>query len=276
MAAQVDQSSLDDAAAALRRIDPTRLPRHVAIIMDGNGRWARGQGLPRSSGHFRGAQTVRDVVRTCRHLPTRLREAGVPGAEQANRIEYLTLYTFSKENWTRPEAEVGGLMQLIERQLHDHLAELNENGVAVRQLGPPDGLPASLRGELERDVAETAANRDLVLYLALNYGGRAELADAARRIAGEVAAGRLALDEIDEQCLSRYLYAPEVPDPELLIRTGGDMRISNFLIWQVAYAELWVTRTLWPDFGPAQIYQAIADYQGRERRFGGLVDDGNS
>jgi len=244
--------------------------------MDGNGRWARGQGLPRSSGHFRGAQTVRDVVRTCRHLPARLREAGVPGADQANRIEYLTLYTFSKENWTRPESEVGGLMQLIERQLHDHLAELNENGVAVRQLGPPEGLPASLRDELARDVAETASNHDLVLYLALNYGGRAEVADAARSIAAEVMAGRLALDDIDEQCIARFLYAPEVPDPELLIRTGGDLRISNFLLWQVAYAELWVTGTLWPDFGPAQIYQAIADYQGRERRFGGLVDDGKS
>ncbi|MCC7493616.1 MAG: di-trans,poly-cis-decaprenylcistransferase [Fimbriimonadaceae bacterium] len=257
----------------LSRIDPTRVPRHVAVIMDGNGRWARQQHLPRIVGHQRGAETTRLIIRACRHLPTRLAEAGVTVEPGLGRVEHLTLYTFSNENWSRPEDEVGGLMRLIEDQLHANLAEMLESEVSVRLLGRADDLPASLRRELERDVEATAANSRMRLYLALNYGGRREIVDAAREIAAAAQRGELDPAQLDEAAFAARLYAPDVPDPELLIRTGGDLRVSNFLLWQIAYAELWVTGTLWPAFRPVDVYRAIAEYQTRERRFGGLVSD---
>lgn len=260
----------------LRQIDPARVPRHIAVIMDGNGRWARRKGLPRLIGHVKGADTARRVIRACRHLAGRLHEHGVTSDPSQGRVEYLTLYTFSNENWSRPEDEVGGLMRLIEQKLHDHLSELMDEGVSVKMLGRKTELPASLRDELERDIQATAENQGLTLYLALNYGGRREIVDAARRLATDVAAGRLTPEEIDEPAFASRLYAPHVPDPELLIRTGGDLRVSNFLLWQIAYAELYVTPTFWPDMSPGEIYRAIVEFQQRDRRFGGLSANGSS
>jgi len=259
----------------LRQIDPARVPRHIAVIMDGNGRWARRKGLPRLVGHVKGADTARRIIRACRHLAGKLHEHGLTQDPSHGRVEYLTLYTFSNENWSRPEDEVGGLMRLIEQKLHDHLSELMDEGVSVKMLGRKTELPSSLRDELDRDIAATAENQGLTLYLALNYGGRREIVDAARQLASDVAAGTLELDAIDEQALSSRLYAPHVPDPELLIRTGGDFRVSNFLLWQIAYAELIVTPTFWPDLSPGDIYQSIVEYQKRDRRFGGLGGNGS-
>ncbi len=259
----------------LSRIDPARVPAHIAIIMDGNGRWARQRHMPRTVGHVRGAEVVRRTVRCCRHLSSRLREAGVEVPEDAPQVRFLTLYTFSNENWSRPQDEVWGLMQLIEDELHDHLSELQDHDVSIRLLGCETDLPATLREELDHDISATATNHHLALYLAINYGGRREIVDAARRLATRVAAGELAAEAIDETLFAQHLYAPGVPDPELLIRTGGDLRVSNFLLWQIAYAELWVTPTLWPAFEPVHIYQAIAEYQTRDRRFGGLSKHGS-
>jgi undecaprenyl diphosphate synthase len=228
------------------------LPRHIAIIMDGNGRWARARGLPRIEGHRRGDRSVRAVIETCGEL-------GIP---------YLTLYTFSAENWRRSTEEVQGLMRLIERVARREIHELHEKGVRVRVLGRVDELPASLRAELERDVALTRENTGLTLNLAINYGGRTEIVDAARVLAQRVRDGKLDPDRITEADLGAALYQPDTPDPDLMIRTGGEYRLSNFLLWQSAYAELWITETLWPDFGRAQFMEAIVAYQRRERRFG--------
>ncbi len=258
----------------LRQIDPARVPRHLAVIMDGNGRWARRKGLPRLVGHVKGADTARRIIRACRHLAGQLFEHGVTSEPGQGRVEYLTLYTFSNENWSRPQDEVGGLMRLIEQKLHDHLSELMDEGVSVNMLGRKTELPASLRDELDRDIAATAENEGLTLYLALNYGGRREIVDAARQLARDVAAGVLAPEAIDEAAFASRLYAPHVPDPELLIRTGGDLRVSNFLLWQIAYAELFVTPTFWPDMSPTDIYRAIVEFQKRDRRFGGLSGHG--
>ncbi|NUP99658.1 MAG: di-trans,poly-cis-decaprenylcistransferase [Armatimonadetes bacterium] len=254
----------------LSRIDPTRVPKHLAIIMDGNGRWARQRHMPRTVGHIRGAETVRRVVRACRYLPDRLTELAVPNAEQGV-VRYLTLYTFSNENWSRPKDEVWSIMHLIEEELREHLGEMQDEGVSIRMLGRESDLPATLRDELQRDAEATSQNHHLAMYLALNYGGRNEIVDAARRIAEQVKAGELLPEAVDEALFARHLYAPEVPDPELLIRTGGDLRVSNFLLWQIAYAELWVTPTLWPAFEAVDVYQAIAEFQTRERRFGGVT-----
>lgn len=228
------------------------LPRHVAAIMDGNGRWATQRGMPRVAGHNEGVNAVRNVVRA----------AGELG------IEFLTLYAFSSENWNRPTHEVSTLMSLLERSIDRELPELMARNVRFRVIGRPNGVPPAVRRRIEHVVDATAGNGGLTLLMAFNYGGRDELIDACRTLARDVDAGRLRPDEIDEVRLSRALYTGGVPDPDLLIRTGGEMRISNFLLWQIAYTELWITSTLWPDFGARELYLALADFQQRDRRFG--------
>jgi undecaprenyl diphosphate synthase len=232
------------------------LPQHIAIIMDGNGRWARARGLPRTEGHRRGDRSVRAMVEACGDLG----------------IAHLTLYTFSAENWRRSATEVQGLMRLIEVVARREIQELHEKGVRVRVLGRQGELPASLRAELERDAALTHENRGLSLNLAINYGGRAEIVDAVRSLARRVQRGELDPDAITEKELSAALYLPDLPDPDLLIRTGGEYRLSNFLLWQSAYTELWVTETLWPDFGRPELMEALQAYEQRERRFGGAPE----
>ncbi|MBI3911662.1 MAG: di-trans,poly-cis-decaprenylcistransferase [Armatimonadetes bacterium] len=239
-------------------IDQSRLPRHIAIIMDGNGRWAESRGLFRIEGHCRGESIAHEVVEACGELG----------------IGHLTLYTFSAENWRRSGEEVQALMHLIETVARRQIEGLHRRGVRVNVLGRLHELPCSLREELERDMALTRHNCGLRLNLAINYGGRAEIADAARRLAERVARGELLPAEINEERLREELYDPTLPDPDLLIRTGGEMRISNFLLWEIAYSEIWVTQTLWPDFGAAELLQAIRDYQARERRFGAVPSRG--
>jgi undecaprenyl diphosphate synthase len=228
------------------------LPRHVAVIMDGNGRWAVQRGLPRVAGHSEGVTSVRNVVRA----------AGELG------IEFLTLYAFSSENWNRPSHEVSTLMSLLERSVDRELPELMARNVIFRVIGRPNGVPPAVKRRIEHVVEATAGNTGLTLLMAFNYGGRDELIDACRALAREVQAGRIRPDEIDDVRMSRALYTDGVPDPDLLIRTSGEMRVSNFLLWQIAYTELWVTPTLWPDFGARDLYRAVADFQQRDRRFG--------
>ncbi len=237
-----------------QRILVRPLPRHVAVIMDGNGRWATRRGLPRVAGHGEGVKAVRSVVRT----------AGELG------IQFLTLYAFSSENWNRPHREVSTLMTLLERSIERELPELMERNVRFRVIGRPDGVPPRVRERIERLIAATAGNTGLTLLMAFNYGGRDELVDAVRALAAEVQRGALRPEDIDEVRVSRALYTGDVPDPDLLIRTSGELRLSNFLLWQIAYTELWVTPTLWPDFRPVDLYRAVADFQGRTRRFGGV------
>jgi undecaprenyl diphosphate synthase len=228
------------------------LPRHVAVIMDGNGRWAKKRGLPRVAGHREGVTSVRNVVRA----------AGEIG------IEFLTLYAFSSENWNRPSHEVATLMSLLERSIDRELPELMARNVRFKVIGRPNRVPPSVSQRIEHVVAQTAANTGLTLLMAFNYGGRDELVDAFRTLADEVRAGALRPEDIDEARVSRVLYTAGTPDPDLLIRTSGEMRVSNFLLWQIAYTELWMTPTLWPDFGARELYLAVADFQRRERRFG--------
>jgi undecaprenyl diphosphate synthase len=228
------------------------VPRHVAVIMDGNGRWATRRGLPRVAGHSHGVQAVRATIRA----------AGRIG------IEYLTLYAFSSENWQRPSLEVSTLMSLLERSIDRELPELMENNVQFRVIGRADGVPAAVQRRIQHVVEATAANTGLTLVMAFNYGARDEMVDAFRRLAQEVRAGTLGPDEIDEKRLAAALYTDGVPDPDLLIRTSGEMRVSNFLLWQIAYTELLVTPKLWPDFGARDLYLAVAEFQRRHRRFG--------
>nr|WP_277995799.1 isoprenyl transferase [Moorella thermoacetica] len=237
-----------------QELDRERLPRHVAIIMDGNGRWARSRGLPRLAGHRAGVESLRDIVRACVDWG----------------IGILTVYAFSTENWKRPHEEVEGLMNLLVEYLRRELAELRREGVQVRAIGRLESLPRQAREELERARKETAANKRLILNLALNYGGRSELVDACRRIATLVARGELDPGEIDEEVINNFLYTAGLPDPDLLIRPSGEMRVSNFLLWQLAYTEFWVTDIYWPDFRREDLRRALLDYQQRERRFGGL------
>ena len=229
-------------------------PAHVAIIMDGNGRWATARGLPRVAGHREGVKAARAIVR----------------AADAVGLRYLTLYAFSTENWTRPEDEVTMLMRLLEESIYRELPELMDNNVRLRVIGRTAGVPAPVRRGLEHVVTETEKNTGLTLLVAFNYGGRDELLDAFRALARRVLRGEMAPEAISETDVSSALYTDGVPDPDLLIRTSGEMRISNFLLWQIAYTELWITPTLWPDFGPADLYRAVADFQGRSRRFGGV------
>jgi len=241
-------------AQLLAQLDRSRLPRHIAVIMDGNGRWAKQRGLPRLEGHRASTQSIRETVSACAKLA----------------IEFLTLYTFSSENWTRPEAEVNALMTLIEHTLRTELEELQANRVRIRLLGRISRLPESLQREVNRATESTAGNTGLTLQLAIDYGGRQEILDAAMGLARDVALGLLSPDEIDESHFVRHLYRPDAPDPDLLIRTGGNLRVSNYLLWQIAYTEIHITPTLWPDFRKLHLYRALVDFQGRQRRFGGV------
>lgn len=233
-------------------MDPRRLPTHVAIIMDGNGRWAKQRHLPRIEGHRRAIKAVREAVEGCC-------EAG---------IKYLTLYTFSLENWQRPEAEVSALMKLLVQFLYDEIDEMNRNGVRLHISGRKDNFSMDILKAMDYSLASTRNNTKLVLNLALNYSSRAELEDAVKSIAREVKEGRLAPEDITGQLISNHLYSPWIPDPDLMIRTSGELRISNFMLWQLAYTELYFTPVLWPDFSRNDLYQAILDYQHRDRRFG--------
>ena len=235
-------------------VDPDRIPGHVAIIMDGNGRWAQQRGLPRLEGHRRGYRTVTRIVRVAAY-------AGVRA---------LTLYTFSAENWRRPKDEVSGIMRLIASAAHRERRRLTDEGVQLRVSGRMEDLPDFVSEALLADIERTKNNPGLVLTLAVNYGGRAEIADAVQSIARRVADGELSPEAIDEELVSKSLYQPDLPDPDLLIRTAAEMRVSNFLLWQIAYSEIHVTPVLWPDFGEADLLKAIADYQGRVRKFGGV------
>jgi len=238
----------------LARLDTDRVPSHVAIIMDGNGRWAAKRGLPRAAGHRAGAKAIEEAIASAI-------ECGV---------RYLTLYSFSTENWSRPRDEVSALMGLFVEVLSAKMPDLMAQRVRVRVIGRLDEMPARTAAAFRRAMRKTAGNDGLDLVIALNYGGRAELADAARSIAVDIAAGTLVPGDVDEDAVAARLYTADLPDPELLIRTSGEMRISNFLLWQIAYSEIIVTDTLWPDFGRDDLLEAIVDYQGRERRFGGL------
>jgi undecaprenyl diphosphate synthase len=245
----------DPDRALAERLDPGRLPRHVAVIMDGNGRWARRRNLPRVAGHRAGVEPVRITVETCARLG----------------VEYVTLYAFSVENWKRPRREVDTLWRLLRIYIRRELPNLMENRVRLRAIGRVEALPEAARRELLDAVEATAANTGLQVNLAINYGGRTELADAVNALLAEArSAGRLAQLSVTEEEIARHLYTSGIPDPDLLIRTSGEMRVSNFLLWQIAYSELYVTPTLWPDFTRAELLRAFLDYQGRDRRFGGL------
>jgi undecaprenyl diphosphate synthase len=228
------------------------VPKHVAIIMDGNGRWAKERRLPRTLGHREGMKAVREVVEGCIQ----------------SGIEVLTLYAFSEENWKRPALEIGALMGLLEEYIARETAELRQQGVEVHVIGDLARLPQAKRDAVDQLIAGTRGGTKLQLNLAISYSSRAEIARAARRLAEDVLHGRLALEDVDEDALSLRLYTAGLPDPDLLIRTSGELRISNFLLWQLAYTELYITPVLWPDFGREQLYQAVLDYQGRDRRFG--------
>jgi undecaprenyl diphosphate synthase len=228
------------------------LPSHIALIMDGNGRWAKKRGLPRLEGHRVGRESVRTIVRTCAKLG----------------ISYLTLYTFSLENWQRAAEEVEGLMAFLEDVLDTEYLELNENGVQLRVIGRTEMLPESTRRALSETMKKLELNDRLVLTLAISYGGRAEIVDAAKKIAEAVQSKGLGVDEITEETFQDYLYDPELPNPDFLIRTSGEMRVSNFLLWQIAYSEVYVTDVLWPDFREQELLDSIRVYQKRERRFG--------
>jgi len=240
---------------SLSAAPPPRLPRHVAIIMDGNGRWAQARGLPRIAGHRQGADAVHRTLVAAGEL-------GIP---------YLTLFGFSSENWKRPQDEIESLMGLLRHYLRSEIAELHRHGVRLRIIGERDRLAGDIAGMIRNAEILTCDNDRMNLTIALSYGGRAEIVAAARAIAAEVMAGKLALDRIDEAAISRHLFTSELPEPDLLIRTSGEQRISNFLLWQCAYAELVFTKTLWPDFGRTDLEQAVADFGGRERRYGASI-----
>ncbi len=235
-------------------LKPEQLPRHIAIIMDGNGRWAQRRGLPRIVGHRRGIQSVRAVV------------------EEGCRLglEQLTLYCFSVENWKRPPRELKFLMRLLRHFLVVERSELIDQNIQLRMIGRRDGLPQEVLAEFDRTASKTAGNTGMILCLAVNYGGRTEISDAARRLAEDVRKGRIDPSQVDESVFESYLNTQGMCDPDLLIRTAGEMRISNFLLWQISYTELWVTATLWPDFRENDLLHACAAYAARERKFGGL------
>lgn len=236
----------------LEHIDKSRLPRHIAIIMDGNGRWAKEKGEDRLFGHFHGVESVRNIVEGCAELG----------------IEYLTLYAFSTENWDRPEYEVVGLMELLVSTIRKEVESLDKNNIRLHVIGDRSMLPDYARKELDEALEITKDNTGLNLIMALSYSGRWELLNAVKNIAYEVKQGRLKVEAIDQDTLQRYLCTSGFPDPELMIRTSGEYRISNFLLYQLAYAELYFTNVRWPDFRKENLYEAILDYQGRERRFG--------
>jgi undecaprenyl diphosphate synthase len=229
-----------------------RLPRHVAVIMDGNGRWAKQRGMPRIMGHRRGVDVLKDLLRCCRDWG----------------VEALTAYAFSTENWGRPAEEVEFLMMLFERILRRELREMTAQNVRIRFIGNLEALPSSLQVEIDRAVEATQHNTGICFSVATNYGGRQELIQVCQTLAAQVKAGELQPEEIDESMFERYLYTAGICDPDLLIRTSGEMRISNFLLWQLAYSEIYVTETLWPDFDRAEFHRSLCAYQSRDRRFG--------
>jgi len=241
----------------LRSIDPARLPRHVAIIMDGNGRWARSRSLPRVAGHRAGITSVREVVETAARLG----------------LQVLTLYAFSVENWKRPRREVDTLMELLKEFLARELQTLNRNNIRFQVIGRADELNESVRAELLKGIDATRGNTGLLFNIALSYGGRTEIVDACRKAMDEKMRGAASWSHLTEEVFERYLYTAGQPDPDLLIRTSGEMRVSNFLLWQIAYAEIWVTETLWPDFRRRELLQAVVDYQKRERRYGQVAEE---
>lgn len=226
--------------------------KHIAVIMDGNGRWAKARGLPRREGHRAGAEAVREAVEACQELG----------------VDYLTLYAFSSENWNRPKAEVTALMALLERFLKTKAREIGEKDVRLKAIGRLDMLPKSTRCELDEVINKTAQNKGLTLILALSYGSREELVDTTRAIAQKVKSGELEVGNIDNALISKHLYTSETPDPDLLIRTSGEFRISNFLLWQLSYSEIFMSQKNWPDFRKADFHEAMQDYSRRNRRFG--------
>jgi undecaprenyl diphosphate synthase len=234
-------------------IDPEKLPKHVAIIMDGNGRWARQKAMNRVTGHEEGTESVRVVVRTSREIG----------------IKYLTLYAFSEENWKRPKYEITALMTILKRFLKSELKEMQENGIRFITIGRTHKLPEDIRNLIEDTVAKTAMNTNMTLALALSYGGRQEIYDAVQKIAKRIVSGDIQPSDINEELISDFLYTAGMPDPDLLIRTSGEYRISNFLLWQIAYTEIYITPALWPDFRREEYLKAIEEYQKRDRRFGG-------
>jgi undecaprenyl diphosphate synthase len=241
-------------ACLLEKLDLGRLPRHVAVIMDGNGRWAQKRHLPRIAGHRSGTQSARTTIETCARL----------------KIEALTLYAFSVENWRRPKTEIDFLMALLREYLRKEMPLLQKNAIRMRFLGRIDELPAGVQNDVRDAMEKTAGNKGMVLCVALNYGGRAEIVDAMNAILSERNGHHGASHKITEEQLSRHLYTDGLPDPDLLIRTSGEMRVSNFLLWQIAYAEIFVTETLWPDFNRARLLEALLEFQKRERRYGGI------
>ena len=238
--------------ASNAELSPEGLPRHVAIIMDGNGRWAKKRLLNRVRGHEKGADAVRGIVRTCREL----------------KIQVLTLYAFSTENWQRPAAEIKALMGLLKKFLTEEEQQLKQNNIRLEVIGQPERLPDDVQAIIHQVRSATAANDGLLLNLALSYGGRTEIVDMVRAIAAKVAAGTLQPEAIDEDLVADHLYTRHLPDPDLMIRTSGEMRISNFLLWQIAYAELYFCDTYWPDFDEEELQLALAEYARRQRRFG--------
>jgi undecaprenyl diphosphate synthase len=248
-------------ARLLEKLDLQRLPRHVAVIMDGNGRWAQKRHFPRIAGHRSGTQTARSTIETCARL----------------HVEALTLYAFSVENWRRPKTEIDFLMQLLREYLRQEMPLIQKNNIRMRFLGRIDELPPGVQNDVRDSMEKTAGNRGMVLSVALNYGGRAEIVDAVNAM---VAAERVALTvplprQFTEEDIARHLYTHGLPDPDLLIRTSGEMRVSNFLLWQIAYAEILVTETLWPDFNRSKLLEAFIEFQKRERRYGGIREDGS-
>jgi len=246
----LSKTRTDDTAERIRR--DGNVPRHVAIIMDGNGRWAKRRGLPRINGHRAGRRAVREAVEGCVELKT----------------EVLTLYTFSVENWSRPRAEVAALMRFLEQTLREERTELRQNDVRLGAIGRLGDLPERVQNTLAETVEFLKGGRGLLLNLAISYGGRAEIVDAVKKMMAKAPERTERPREVDEQYFESHLYTAGLPDPDLLIRTSGELRISNFLLWQLAYSEIWVTDTLWPDFRKKHLFQAVRDYQKRDRRFG--------
>ena len=238
----------------MNNLDPEKLPKHVAAIMDGNGRWAKKRMMNRVKGHEEGTESVRVIVRTSRNLG----------------IKYLTLYAFSEENWKRPKLEVAALMGILKRFLKSELSEMLDNGIRLTAIGSIDRIPDDARKVLDETIEKTANNNDMVLSLALSYGGRQEIIHAVRSIAEKVRSGKLDIKDINDDTIRDNLYTSGIPDPDLLIRTSGEYRISNFLLWQIAYSEIYITQTLWPDFREKEYLAALEDFQKRERRFGAI------
>lgn len=236
----------------LQQINLSNVPKHVAVIMDGNGRWAKNQGHQRLYGHNFGVESVREALKGAMEI----------------KVKYLTLYAFSTENWSRPKEEVDGLMDLLVRTIAGEVEELSTNGVRLMAIGDLEGLPEGCREELKKAIEKTASNTAISLVLALNYSARWELVNATRKIAEKIQKGELTPDQINDSIITNSLTTNNIPDPELLIRTSGEHRISNFLLWQIAYTEFYFTDTLWPDFNREDLYKAVVDYQSRERRFG--------